>query len=501
MLQYTGHPFVDVGVAAITAFVQKQRPEEVTPEDLEEVVAYIEQNYVRPPLRGYLTMAFTSNAWFVQDAFNPNKPGLSQEEQARRKATRDDWADRHLRQWQPLATSQDEFCVFTGEPAIATTLSGKLPSSRAGRAQIPLLQGDDAINFFTNGDAGLPISGLALLALQFFPLGCARCGIGLLAIHSDNEHLTYKITRELLNRNISAILRAQTAGEEKLPKAQRSLKTLLIEMLVRVENDRSYADEEYEPASLSAYNFNNGKDLDLVIYHLPLEIVRFLQLVHMAIYERAWRRLVQRGWQLSQVRKGKKGEAESPQEPWRNYLYEDLLSLPDEAPRFIRTYFLRLPRRSKDERDPRSQYSLRSDLDLVSWGLLELFLKEVIRMDTTRIERIRALGDGLAVYVEKEGGKRFFRSFFTENNPSNFRTLLIKANIAHIRNGNPALFDMDTYIDVFEEGYEVMRPDWRLARDLVLMRMIDKLQQKWLLQNRDAIPEEELEPEAEQVTS
>ena len=122
-------------------------------------------------------------------------------------------------------------------------------------------------------------------------------------------------------------------------------------------------------------------------------------------------------------------------------------------------------------------------------------------MDTTRIERIRALGDGLAVYVEKEGGKRFFRSFFTENNPSNFRTLLIKANIAHIRNGNPALFDMDTYIDVFEEGYEVMRPDWRLARDLVLMRMIDKLQQKWLLQNRDAIPEEELEPEAEQVTS
>ena len=192
MLQYTGHPFVDVGVAAITAFVQKQRPEEVTPEDLEEVVAYIEQNYVRPPLRGYLTMAFTSNAWFVQDAFNPNKPGLSQEEQARRKATRDDWADRHLRQWQPLATSQDEFCVFTGEPAIATTLSGKLPSSRAGRAQIPLLQGDDAINFFTNGDAGLPISGLALLALQFFPLGCAKCGASLPdrrhACHYRREH-------------------------------------------------------------------------------------------------------------------------------------------------------------------------------------------------------------------------------------------------------------------------------------------------------------------------
>jgi len=499
MFTYTGHPFIDVGIAAITAFVQKQHPEEVTPADLEEVVGYIEQNYVRPPLRGYLTMAFTSNGWFIQDAFNPNKPGLSEEERAKRRATRTDWANRHLRQWQAATISRDELCVFTGLSAIGTTLSGKLPSSRAGRAQIPLLQGDDAINFFTNGDAGLPISGLALLALQFFPLGCAKCGLGLLAIHSDNEELTYNITRKLLNQNISAVVRAQATGEEKLPRAQRSLKTLLVEILVEAERERSGAEEDRQPASISAYNFNNGKDLDLAIYHLPMEIVRFLQLVITAAYEHAWHRLVQRSWQLEQVKKGKKGEAESTYEPWRNYLYEDLLNLPDDAPRFIRTYFLRIPRRSNNDDDPRRQYSLHSELDLVSWSLVELFLKEVIHMDTTRIERIRALGDGLALYVEKEGGKRFFRSFFTENNPSYFRALLIKTNIAHIRNGYPSLFDMDTYIDVFEEGYEVMRPDWRLARDLVLMRMIDQLQHTWLPQNRDAIPEEQLEPEAEQV--
>ncbi len=500
MLTYTGHPFIDIGVAAMTAFVQKQHPEEVTTEDLEKVVAYIEQNYVRAPLRGYLTMAFTSNGWFIQDAFNPDKPGLSEEERAKRRATRTDWANRHLRQWQATATSQDELCVFTGISAIGTTLSGKLPSSRAGRTQIPLLQGDDAINFFTNGDAGLPISGLALLALQFFPLGCAKCGLGLLAIHADNEELTYDITRKLLTQNISAVVRAQAAGEEKLPKAQRSLKTLLVEILVEAERERSSADEDRQPASISAYNFNNGKDLDLAIYHLPMEIVRFLQLVNMATYEQAWHRLVQCGWQLEQVKKGKKGEVEAAHEPWRNYLYEDLLHLPDDAPRFIRTYFLRIPRRSNTEDDPRRRYSLRNELDLVSWSLVELFLREVIHMDATRIERIRALGDGLALYVEKEGGERFFRLFFIAKNPFNLRTLLIKANYTHIRNGYPSLFDVDTYIDVFEEGYEVMRPDWRLARDLVLMRMIDQLQHKWLPQNRDAIPEEELEPEADQVT-
>jgi CRISPR-associated protein Cst1 len=500
MLTYTGHPFVDVGVAAITAFVQKSRPEEVIPEDLEQVVAYIERNYVLPPLRGYLTMAFTSNAWFIQDAFNPDKPGLSVEERTKRQATRQDWATRHLRQWQSPVTSETEICVFTGQPAAASALSGKLQPGRAGRAQFPLLQGDDAINFFTYGDSGLPISGLALLALQFFPLGCARCGNGLLAIHSDNENLLYRITHRLLNKNIRDVTQAQMTGEEKLPKAKHSLKTLLIEMLTEVESDRSNADEDKEPASLTAYNFNNGKAPDLVLYHLPLEIVHFLRMVQVPTYKDAWNQLVQRGWQLVQVKKEKKGEAEALQVPWRNYLYEDLFSLPGEASRFIRTYFLRIPRRSKEEDDPRRQYSLRSELNLISWSLVELFLERIVRMDTTRIANIRTLGDGLAVYVRRQGGsgKRFFRSFFKEQNPANFRALLIKANIAHIKDGQPTLFDMETYIDVFEEGYEVMRPDWRLARDLVLMRMIDQLKD-WLAQNPDAAPEEESEAETERA--
>jgi CRISPR-associated protein Cst1 len=121
-------------------------------------------------------------------------------------------------------------------------------------------------------------------------------------------------------------------------------------------------------------------------------------------------------------------------------------------------------------------------------------------MDQDRIARIAALGDGLAAYVRQQGGKRFFRSFFTEQNPAYFRTLLIKANMAHIRAGQPALFDMGMYIDVFEEGYEVMRPDWRLARDLVLMRMIDQLKD-WLACTPDALPADEIEADVVDATA
>jgi len=508
MLAYTGHPFVDIGAATVTAFSQRAKPEDVSVEDLERVSVYIEQNYVRPPLRGYLTMAFTSNAWFIQDGFNPEKPSLSEEEREQRRTVRDDWAQRHVRQWQhrPDEAAATERCIYTDQSAITTALSGKLQPGRAGRAQVPLLQGDEAINFFTNGQPGVPISGVVLLALQMFPLGCARCGKGLLAIHSDNQRLTFRFAREILLQNLADIVQTQAAQEEKLPKSPRSLKTLLVEMLTKIEHQRSNAEEDQEPASVTAYNFNNGKDLDLVIYHLPLEIVEFLRIVETPSYKSVWDQIVQRGWQMPEEKKsaaGKKsahaggkgkGQHKNGEEKRRyNTLYEDLFDLSnlEGIRRFIRTYFLRIPRRFGANDDPRRSYALQQELNLVVWSLLDLFLQKVVRMDPTRIEHIRTLGDGLALYVRRQGGsgKRFFRSFFTEQKPSNFRALLIKANTAHVKDGQDSLFSVDMYIEIFEEGFEIMHPDWRLARDLVLMRMIDQLKD-WLAQNPDALPSE-----------
>lgn len=108
-------------------------------------------------------------------------------------------------------------------------------------------------------------------------------------------------------------------------------------------------------------------------------------------------------------------------------------------------------------------------------------------MDETRIEQLRTLGDKLAVYVRQEGGKKFFHFFATVQRSHDFRQRLIVANERHVRNGNQPLFSFDDYIDVFEEGFETPRPDWRLARDLVLIRMIEQLRD-WLNKNPDALP-------------
>jgi CRISPR-associated protein Cst1 len=113
MLKLTGHPLIDIGAATIAAFAHKIRIEDVTVDDFEVITRYMEREYVSQPLKSFLTVPFTSNAWFSQDAYNPDKPDLTAEERSQRRSTRDRLSRAHLRAWQD-APSLDERCVFTG---------------------------------------------------------------------------------------------------------------------------------------------------------------------------------------------------------------------------------------------------------------------------------------------------------------------------------------------------------------------------------------------------
>lgn len=117
-------------------------------------------------------------------------------------------------------------------------------------------------------------------------------------------------------------------------------------------------------------------------------------------------------------------------------------------------------------------------------------------MEQSRIEQIRQLGDRLAEYVNAQNDKRFFQEFFTQNRYDFFRSRLIKANLAHVKRGQPPIVQFEPYIQVFEEGDELARSDWRLARDLVLIRMVEKLHDmNWFGTNPDALADELLESE------
>lgn len=487
-LYYTGHPLVDIGLATILAFRAKLNPDELTTDDLNAVADFIEHKYTVQPLKSFLNVAFM-NSGFTQPAFEsqPEKRQL--------------YAQKVARQYNLAQDEGTETCVFTGAPASAVSWSvdDSLPTGRAFREHIPLLTGRDVINFLPGGDAGLPVSGWALLCIQFFPMGCAKCGGRLLGVHSDNPELMWHFAHQFLQINQNAIVQAQVAGSSKLAEAQRSAHTLLIETFLQIETQRHDAHSESKPAAVSAYHLTGSgqsnpldeKSPPLAIYHLPLQITDFLATVVGGEYNHSWNEIAKRAWQRPPQPKRGKDQPTSTEAfvPKYNRLYEDLFRLPDNARTFVRAHFLRRPRKSRAE-DPTAYYTLVSEASLVSWQLVQLFLRKVLRMNNVRINEIRAMGDRLAEYILRMDDRRFFRNFFHENKPYNFRTHLIKANMSAIKAGMQPLFTLEPYITVFEEGEAMLRVDWKFARDLVFIRMIDKLYESgWIGKNPDLVAE------------
>jgi CRISPR-associated protein Cst1 len=479
---YTGHPLIDIGLATIAAFVNKASPEQLTQDDLGAIADYMERNYVIDPLKSFLTVVFP-NSGFTQPAYNtqPEKRQI--------------YSDRVLRAY--AADTLEERCIFLDLPIpnVPYDVKGELEPGRAYRQHIPMLTGEGVINFGAEGEPGFPVSGLTLLAIQAFPLGCKKCMGRLLGVHSDSPEIIRHFATAFLRENQRLVNLAQLSGDSKLPEPAQSPLTLLMETFVEVEWFRKDAREEGRPFSVTAYHLSNsGQGPQLDIYHLPFQITTFVRRMWRAEFRQKWQAIVNRAWQKP---KGKKGEQDF--QPRYNTLYEDLFRLPENAKQFIRAYFLRIPSRyGLDKQDPRLDYSPRTEAQFVSWDVTAQFLERVLKMEQGRINEIREMGDRLADYVYAQNDRRFFRNFFTARRYDNLRNALIKANADNLRRGAAPIVEFDPFVSVFEEGDELARTDWRLARDLVLIRMIEQLYAKgWLSQNMDQVPDSPEEQEEE----
>lgn len=504
MLKYTGHPIIDVGAATIAAFANKRRLEDVAEADLQPIADYICERYVVNPLKSFLNVAYL-NSGYTQPAFE--KQPHKRIEYAKRVTS-----GRKLDQ-----PTSNEICVFTGLPAIGIALNDKdgFPIGRAFRQHIPMVTGEDVINFHPGGDAGVPVSGLAMLCIQAFPLGCAKCGGKLLAVHSDNPVLTLRFARKFLQNNLKQVDLAIAAGSSKLPEAG-SAKTTLITTFIEIEQDRIDQREDGRPCSVTAYHMSNSgqsnpldRNPPLEIYHLPLELIVFLSMVQQPMYKTAWNAISQRGWQTSKPKKQKKGETAAiaalttseEDGPKRNYLYEDLFRLPQDAALFIRRYFLRMPVRNAAEDDPRRGYSLKRDAELVSWTLTQLFLEKVMRMNPNRITQIKTLADGLAQYIHDENDEPFFRNFYTAQKYGYgyLRNLLIRLDFNRLKKNQPPLNKFEPFLEVFGETDSQGWTQWKLAHDLVLIRMIERLfELRWIQEHPEALPDDLPEMSEEQ---
>lgn len=503
MLRYTGHPIADIGVATIAAFCEKSDPGTITLEDLLKVARFLESEYFSGKLVSYLTCVFPNSAYVQPGAQLGAKVKMKPEsiERFKREVL-------YAFQEPPNQGVVGLRCVFSGEPA----------SRIVYRQHVPMLTGENVLNFFPAGTGGLPISGPYLLAIQAFPMGARRCYGRALAVHSpDDPGLTYAFARRFLADNRRLLLLADKSGEKYLD--AKAPKTLVVHVLLEIENERRDRREEEPAPSVTVYHLtNSGQGPDIDLYQLPSEVVGFIRAASRAGTDRVWQGIQAAAWERisagaqQRKRKGRKKKGETTKTPtaeepqaWgpgisHNYLYEDLFALPAKAAHFVRTYFLRRAYRFARGDDPRREYRLTSQLDLVSWELTRLFLKEVIGMEKNRIDAIRTLGDRIAEHIVSDNDRRLFQGLYRVRRYIDLRNLLLKASNARLKKGQPPLIGFEEFLLVFEEGEEAARIDWALARDLVLIRMIEELyRQEWFGKQPEIL--EELEAEEETAGS
>lgn len=448
-MKYTGHPLIDVGLATLTAFVDKRRPEELTDEDVSAFAQYVTEQYPKPVWTNYLSCVFTMNSSYSQPSWDQQR--------------RVEESRKFLQGKDPRAVGLN--CAFSGVPA----------DTIADRRHLPMLTGEATLNFFPSSRGGLPMSRGYLVAAQGCPLGSRRSEGRALSVHClDDPDLTFRFAQKCLEENRRLLLIPSTDG--KFPDAKRP-KTLLMVTLLELEQHRGDAESIGAGApSIDVYHWSNsGQGPETRVYRLPSELMGFLRKVQKAPYDRPWSRIVEAAWERKpEPKKVKKteGPVDEGWKPQRNFLYEDLFDLPIKAARFIRTYLLRHSFRGVLDTDPRALYLKERSRETVSWTLTELFLKEVMGMNKQRLEALRSLADRLASHVVQQSDKKFFDQLYRSQRYDHLRNLLIKGSRNELARGRQPLVTLQEFLEIFESGE---RFEWSLARDLLLIRMIEKL--------------------------
>jgi len=440
LLAYTYHPLIDIGIAALTVLAQHTDPSDLTWADLESAAAFLAKCYTDDdsPMRNFARGTIFHNAGYTSSSV-----------QAKQRL----YIARVLESWRPgTPVMPGEFCLFCGKPAVY----------RATRQEVPLLNGADVFNFSPAGHAGVPICGLCSLAVQAMPLGCVKSGGNLIAAHSDDPALTFRLAKAAVTRTRKALTLNTGEGLPGYPYERTRFVEMLVDWLAATE--RYSRAVEWQP-SLTGYFFTNaGQNPSIKIYRLSSAVISFLEAAYHhpdGTLTAAWQRAVSNAWV-----KPKQGASDHAVQS--NGLYEALLNLPDEARRFLRKHL-------------RPTHH---------WGLVALFLERVMDMEPERIALLRALGERFAVYARDK--RAFFYQFSRADDHSKWRRLVLRAADDFARQTGHPLITFDEFTQAFVPVPGAIN-DWRLARDLITLVMIEQ---------RDPAGEPlypEIEPESETI--
>lgn len=299
---WTGHPFVDAGLAAIAAVAKVKRLDELKVEHLQRAVDELHRVLLSDQALGIgVQKAFARSAMSQifpnSELVNPsNWRGKTEDEKAenvRRKFRMAVQEDLRKAAICLQTTGGDEICHACGEktPKEAMVIVRK--------DKMPLLEG--IVNFYPAFAYGMNICGMCALATRFLPISILRTGVlnRLWFLHTPALPVASKIAERYGWKHFDIMIAKNEAldffGQWKTAGDAGTVIYLLCELLneFAVELRQIYE----HPLPTTAYVFSNyNKGGYVIAIPIPNELLVFfarLRFLSMDAFQRFWRELLQ----------------------------------------------------------------------------------------------------------------------------------------------------------------------------------------------------------------
>ncbi|MCS7224903.1 MAG: type I-B CRISPR-associated protein Cas8b1/Cst1 [Armatimonadetes bacterium] len=301
MLHWTGHPFVDAGLAALAAAVDADRLEDFNPDDLQDAAEELKRLLLsdqalglsgeRAFVKGPLSQLFPNS-----ELVNPsNWKGQNSVEKANsvRQKFQDALRADTKRARDALQGIGEELCFVCGEARPLQTMI------TVRKDKMPLLEG--IVNFYPAFAYGVRICGVCAFAVRFLPMSVMRAGASnrLWFLHTQSLPIAAAIAKRYGWRHFNDGIARNEAldffGDWQTAGDAATVLFLLCELL---EEFREHLWQFYErPVPTTAYLFSNDNRGGYVqALPIPNELLIFfaqLQIESQSAFRRFWKELLE----------------------------------------------------------------------------------------------------------------------------------------------------------------------------------------------------------------
>ncbi len=452
LFTWTGHPFTDAGLVALLLLSGKNRPEELTEEDIEEAIKFASRLYSRKEWSsGYIHAMMLPNSGILMA-----NPSMSKK-----------------RTPEAIKTNLLSLLYENEDPnAPMCEICGRrhARSKPVYRSDFPLVGTGGVPNYFPSGKDGANICSHCLFLAQMMPLVAYRLS-RILIIHAYPYELMLEFHREAIE-DVKKSELASVARNFKRPE------NFLFKKLSEI--GRNIELGKLSGASITLYYFvNNNQGQEIDVIYIPNPVVRFVALASQRDSD-GWARIVSMGWNRGCAKRLAK-KPEEIEKSCQNDVYRRLLN--GES---ILNYFIDRPNRRTN----------------ASWNLLSFYCSEVLGLDKEALEFVKGVADRIVETIEKLPDNKLsrrVRELERAEKLYQFESFFIRVEKDRQELGIPeALMSFDDFARILTSYGEDLNVSWKTVKNLLLFRIYEKLHDRLMKASPEETGESEEEEEFEE---